>query len=253
MVFELENNSRTIGADSPEIAEKIKGWYKSFCKGDIVTTNIKTAEMSKVVENTFRDINIAFAKELAKICDREGMNVYELINIANKHPRVNILQPGPGVGGHCISVDPWFLVGDYPDIVNIILAARNVNDGMPDYVIGRMGSIMKENNITDISEVGLYGLTYKENVDDLRESPTLQMLERFKKYFVKGINVYDPMVKENKVCGQIQNFDEFIEKSKFIVVLVGHQHLKDNMNVLKDKIILDTRNIIEVGEKVYKL
>ncbi len=253
MVFELENNSRTIGADSPEIAEKIRSWYKSFCKGDIVLTDIKTAEMSKVVENTFRDINIAFANELAKICDREGMNVYELIKIANKHPRVNILQPGPGVGGHCISVDPWFLVGDYPDIVNIILAARHVNDGMPDYVIGRMGEIMRENGISDISEVGLYGLTYKENVDDLRESPTLQMLERFEKYFVKGINIYDPMVRENKVDGQTQDFDEFIKKSKLIVVLVGHQHLKDNLDALKGKIVLDTRNIIDLDKGVYKL
>ncbi len=253
MVYELENNSRTIGADSPEIAEEIRSWYKSFCKGDIVLTDIKTAEMSKVVENTFRDINIAFANELAKICEREGMNVYELIKIANKHPRVNILQPGPGVGGHCISVDPWFLVGDYPDIVNIILAARHVNDGMPDYVIGRMGKIMRENGITDVSEVGLYGLTYKENVDDLRESPTLQMLERFEKYFVKGINIYDPMVKTNKVEGQTQDFDEFVKKSKFIVVLVGHQHLKDNLDVLKDKVVLDTRNIIENAGKLYKL
>lgn len=253
MVFELENNSRTIGADSREIAEEIRTWYKSFCKGDIVLTDIKTAEMSKVVENTFRDINIAFANELAKICDREGMNVYELIGIANKHPRVNILQPGPGVGGHCISVDPWFLVGDYPDIVNIILAARHVNDAMPDYVIQRMGEIMRENGINDISEVGLYGLTYKENVDDLRESPTLQMLERFDKYFVKGINIFDPMVRDNRVAGQTQDFDEFIKKSKFIVVLVGHNHLKENEERFKNKIILDTRNIFEAGEKVYKL
>ncbi len=253
MVFELENNSRTIGADSREIAEEIRTWYKSFCKGDIVLTDIKTAEMSKVVENTFRDINIAFANELAKICDREGMNVYELIGIANKHPRVNILQPGPGVGGHCISVDPWFLVGDYPDIVNIILAARHVNDAMPDYVIQRMGEIMRENGINDISEVGLYGLTYKENVDDLRESPTLQMLERFDKYFVKGINIFDPMVRDNRVDGQTQDFDEFIKKSKFIVVLVGHNHLKENEERFKNKIILDTRNIFEAGEKVYKL
>ncbi len=253
MVFELKNNSRTIGADSPEIAEKIKGWYKSFCEGDIVTTDIKTAEMSKVVENTFRDINIAFANELAKICDREGMNVYELIKITNKHPRVNILQPGPGVGGHCISVDPWFLVGDYPDIVDIILAARHVNDGMPDYVIGKIGKIMRENGINDLSRVGLYGLTYKENVDDLRESPTLQMLERFEKYFVKGVNIYDPMIKENKFSGQTQNFDEFIENSELIVVLVGHQHIKDNSDRLKSKIVFDTRNIIQTADKLYKL
>ncbi len=253
MIYELEHNSRTIGADEPEIGEKIIGWYKSFCKGDIVLTDIKTAEMSKVVENTFRDINIAFANELAKICNRENMNVYELIKIANKHPRVNILQPGPGVGGHCISVDPWFLVGDYPDIVNIILAARHVNDGMPDYVIERMGAIMRENGISSIREVGFYGLTYKENVDDLRESPTLQMLERFEKYFAEGINVFDPMVKENKVKGQTQSFEEFIEKSRLIVVLVAHQHLKDNIAVLKDKIVLDTRNVVDEAEVVYKL
>ena len=253
MVYELENNSRTIGADEPEIAEEIRSWYKSFCKGDIVLTDIKTAEMSKVVENTFRDINIAFANELAKICDREGMDVYELIKIANKHPRVNILQPGPGVGGHCISVDPWFLVGDYPDIVNIILAARHVNDEMPDYVIEKIGRIMKENGIKDISEVGFYGLTYKEDVDDLRESPTLQMFERFEKYFVKGFNVYDPMVKENKVEGQTQDFDEFIKKSKFVVVLVGHKHIKDNLEALNGKIVLDTRNILNDGEKIYRL
>ena len=124
---------------------------------------------------------------------------------------------------------------------------------MPDYVIGKMGKIMRENGIDDLSQVGLYGLTYKENVDDLRESPTLQMLERFKKYFVKGVNVYDPMVKENKVLGQTQDFAEFIEKSKLIVVLVGHQHIKDNLDVLKTKIVLDTRNIIETANKLYKL
>lgn len=253
MVYELENNSRTIGADCPEIGEKIKSWYKSFCKGDIVVTDIKTAEMSKVVENTFRDINIAFANELAKICHRENMNVYELIGISNKHPRVNILQPGPGVGGHCISVDPWFLVGDYPDIVNIILAARHVNDGMPDYVISRIREIMNENGITDISKVGLYGLTYKENVDDLRESPTLQILERFERYFVKGVKIYDPMIKTNRVEGQIQSFDEFIEQSELIVVLVGHSHLFENNDALKNKIVLDTRNIIDEAGKLYKL
>lgn len=253
MVYELENNSRTIGADNKEIGEEIRSWYKSFCKGDVVVTDIKTAEMSKVVENTFRDINIAFANELAKICHRENMNVYELIKIANKHPRVNILQPGPGVGGHCISVDPWFLVGDYPDLVNVILGARQVNDGMPDYVISRIREVMNENNITDLAKVGLYGLTYKENVDDIRESPTLQLIEKLEKYFVKGIKVYDPMIKTNKMAGQMQDFDEFINGIDIVVVLVGHQHIHDNMNVLKNKIVIDTRNIVENAGKLYKL
>ena len=192
MVYELENNARTIGADSKEVGEEVKSWYKSFCKNEIVVTDIKTAEMSKVVENTFRDINIAFANELAKMCDREGMDVYELIRIANKHPRVNILTPGPGVGGHCISVDPWFLVGDYPDIVNVVLGAREVNDGMPQYVFDKIHKIMKEHNIKDYSNVGLYGLTYKENVDDMRESPTLQLLDIFEKYNIDNVKIYDP-------------------------------------------------------------
>jgi len=253
MVYELENNSRTIGADDVKIGEEVKSWYKSFCKGDIVVTNIKTAEMSKVVENTFRDINIAFANELTKICHRENLNVYELISIANKHPRVNILQPGPGVGGHCISVDPWFLVGDYPDIVNVIAAARHVNDNMPKYVISRIKEVMNENNITDLSKVGLYGLTYKENVDDLRESPTLQLLEHLEKYFVKGIKVYDPMINKNKVEGQIQDFKEFLNSVDIVVVMVGHKHLVENKEILKDKIVIDTRNVIDKAKKLYKL
>ena len=243
MIRELENNPRTIGADVREVGEEVKSWYKSFCKGDIVVTDIKTAEMSKVVENTYRDINIAFANELARICRRENMNVYELIRIANKHPRVNILNPGPGVGGHCISVDPWFLVGDYPDLVNIIKAAREVNDGQPDFVIDRIRDVMNENGITDISKVGLYGLTYKEDVDDTRESPTLQLIERLEKYFVKGIKVYDPMVKENIVEGQMQDFDEFLSSVDVVVILVGHSHIKNNLEKVNEKIVLDTRNL----------
>ena len=120
MVYELKHNSRTIGADDAEIGERVKKVYSSFCEGNIVITSIKVAEMTKVVENTFRDINIAYANELVKICEKAGVDVYEVIRISNAHPRVNILQPGPGVGGHCISVDPWFLVGDYPMEANLI-------------------------------------------------------------------------------------------------------------------------------------
>lgn len=253
MVYELSNNSRTIGADSKEIGMLVKEWYESFCKGDIVVTDIKTAELSKVVENTFRDINIAFANELSRICRRENMNVYELINIANKHPRVNILTPGPGVGGHCISVDPWFLVGDYPDLVDIIKAAREVNDSQPDFVIDRIRDVMHEKGITDISKVGLYGLTYKENVDDMRESPTLQMLEKLERYFVKGIKVYDPWVTEESVENQYSDFDKFLEDTEIIVIMVSHDHLKNNLDKVSDKIILDTKNIIPFEKNVYKI
>ena len=144
MIYELLHNNRTIGADSKEIGEKIKNLYASFCQGEIIVTDIRTAEMTKVVENTFRAVNIAFANELAKICRYDNMDVYEIIKICNMHPRVNILQPGPGVGGHCISVDPWFLVGDYPSIAKVIDESMKTNDGMPDFVLNRIYEIMKE-------------------------------------------------------------------------------------------------------------
>ena len=247
MVYELEHNSRTIGADDVKIGEKIKDIYATFCKGEIVVTDIRTAEMTKVVENTFRDINIAFANELAKICRSDNMDVYEIIRIANKHPRVNILQPGPGVGGHCISVDPWFLVGDYPGLANIILAARKINDSMPEFVLERVNTIMEENGMTDVSRVGFYGLTYKENVDDMRESPTLQMLDSMKKHLCgNSVKVYDPFITEDVVKGQYHDLDKFLADVDFVVLLVGHDEIKENMDKLSGKVILDTRKICDL-------
>ena len=241
MIYELRHNSRTIGADCKEVADQIREVYSSFCQGNIVTTDIRTAEMTKVVENTFRDINIAFANELAKICRQDHMDVHEIIRIANMHPRVNILQPGPGVGGHCISVDPWFLVGDYPEIANLIHQARKINDGMPEFVLERIASIMKENNIKDVSRVGLYGLTYKEDVDDIRESPTLQLLECMERHLAHGVKVFDPMVATKMVDNQYDDFDAFVNDVDLVVIMVGHSHLKETMDMIKDKVILDTR------------
>ncbi|MDI6452386.1 nucleotide sugar dehydrogenase [Peloplasma aerotolerans] len=252
MIYELENNSRTIGADSIEIANKIKTVYSSFCKGEIVVTDIRSAEMSKVVENTYRDINIAFANELAKICRSDNMDVYEIIKIANKHPRVNILQPGPGVGGHCISVDPWFLVGDYPDLTNLILSARKVNDSMPNHVLKRISFIMKENNIRNVSDVGLYGLTYKENVDDTRESPTLQLLKQMEEHLSFGVKVYDPYIKSHLVENQYFDFNLFINDIKILVIMVAHKQIIENINLLSEIIIFDTKNIVQ-KKGVYKL
>lgn len=252
IICELENNARTIGADKKEIGEIVKSIYKSFCNGDIVVTDIRTAEMTKVVENTFRDINIAFANELAKICRSDNMDVYEIIKIANMHPRVNILSPGPGVGGHCISVDPWFLVGDYPGLANIILAARKINDSMPEFVLERIHNIMKENNISEFTQVGLYGLTYKENVDDVRESPTLQLLESMDKHLAPRLKVYDPYITGDITINQYHNFDRFLEDISFIVIMVGHNEIKNNLDKLHNKIVLDTRNIYH-DEGVYKL
>ena len=244
MVYELQHNSRTIGADEPAIGEKVKAAYATFCQGEIVVTDIRTAEMTKVVENTFRDINIAYANELAKICRSDGMDVYEIIRIANKHPRVNIRNPGPGVGGHCISVDPWFLVGDYPMLAKLIKCARLTNDSMPEFVLGRIADVMRERGITDARRVGLYGLTYKEDVDDVRESPTLQMLENLERHLAAGqVKVYDPMVKRDLVPNQYHDFDAFLRDVDLVVILVGHSKLKAQMDKLRDKVVLDTRHI----------
>lgn len=252
MIEELVYNNRTIGADSLGIAEKVKKIYASFCEGDIVCTDIKTAEMSKVVENAYRDINIAYANELVKICKKAGVDVYELIHIANKHPRVKILTPGPGVGGHCISVDPWFLVGDYPGLANIILAARKINDSMPEYVLERISEIMEEKGIESVSRVGLYGITYKENVDDTRESPTLQLLECMRKHLAKGIRVYDPYVKADIVENQYHNFELFISEIDLFVLMVGHDEIKEKYDRIKHLAIFDTRNVLQ-GETIYRL
>lgn len=252
MIYELEHNNRTIGADDENIGQKIKKLYQTFCRGEITVTDIKTAEMTKVVENTYRDINIAFANELTKICRTDNLDVYEIIRIANMHPRVNILSPGPGVGGHCISVDPWFLVGDYPGLANIILAARKINDSMPEFVLERMAEIMEENGITEVSRVGLYGLTYKENVDDVRESPTLQLLECMKKHLAGEIKVYDPFIHENIVKKQYQDYREFLNNIDMVVIMVSHRHLLRNLELLKNKVVLDTKNVCN-GLNAYKL
>ncbi|HGF7610479.1 TPA: nucleotide sugar dehydrogenase, partial [Enterococcus faecium] len=213
MIKELQFNSRTIGADEPEIAEKVKEIYSTFCEGEIVCTDIRTAEMTKVVENTFRAINIAYANELTKIARHDGLDVHEIIRIANMHPRVNILSPGPGVGGHCIPVDPWFLVGDYPRLTQLISTALEINESMPELVLERLVAIMKENNITDRNKIGIYGMTYKQDVDDIRESPTVQLFEKMKSSFAEPFRVFDPMIKEKIMDNQVMDFDKFLNDS----------------------------------------
>lgn len=246
MVYELLHNNRTIGADDREIGEKIKKLYSSFCQGEIVVTDIKTAEMTKVVENTFRAVNIAFANELARICRHDNMDVYEIIKICNMHPRVNILQPGPGVGGHCISVDPWFLVGDYPSLAKVIDESMKTNDSQPDFVLNRIYEIMKENGLTDVKRVGLYGLTYKENVDDMRESPTLQLLESQERHLATGLKVYDPFITKNVVANQYHDLDTFLNDVDMVVIMVKHNEIKENVDKLNGKVVLDCHNIIKL-------
>ncbi len=255
MVSELLHNNRTIGADSPEVGERMKGYYASFCQGDIVVTDIRTAEMTKVVENTYRAVNIAFANELSRICRHDGMDVYEIIRICNMHPRVNILQPGPGVGGHCISVDPWFLVGDYPQLAKVIDESMKTNDSQPTFVLNRIHEIMRDNGITDNRRVGLYGLTYKENVDDFRESPALQLLEAQERHLARPLKCYDPFLEGHKIAvNQYASYDDFLAGLDMVVIMVKHAHIIENLDSLRGKVVLDCCNICPKGmERVYHI
>lgn len=250
MIEELKHNSRTIGADNKAAGEKVKEIYGSFCDGEIICTDIRTAEMTKVVENTYRGINIAFANELTKIARHDDLDVHEIIKIANMHPRVNILSPGPGVGGHCIPVDPWFLVGDYPRLTSLISTALEINESMPEMVLERIHDIMKENGITDRNEVGIYGLTYKPDVDDVRESPTMQLFEKMAGHFAEPFKVYDPMVKEQFLDNQLMDFEAFLNDSKIVVIMIEHTHLKENLAELEGKLVLDTHNLIPDAYKL---
>lgn len=245
MIYELLHNDRTIGADQ-DTGERIKELYSSFCKGNITITSIKVAEMTKVVENTFRAVNIAFANELSKICWYNGLDVHEIIRVCNMHPRVNILCPGPGVGGHCIPVDPWFLVGEYPNVTKIIRESLLVNESMPEFVVMRIYEVMQEHKMTDISRIGLYGMTYKEDVDDCRESPTLQILDYQKKHLSQPMKVYDPLVKRNIVENQYHELEQFLNDVDLIVIMVAHREIVNKANLLSKKIILDTRNILHL-------
>lgn len=245
MLYELIHNDRTIGADDIEVGNAVKELYASFCQGEIILTDIKTAEMTKVIENTFRCVNIAFANELAKICDAENMDVYEVIRICNRHPRVNILTPGPGVGGHCIPVDPWFLVGDHPELTEVIRSSLEVNRSMPQYVLDKISDICEKKGIAP-ERVGLYGLAFKENVDDYRESPTLQLLK------LRRFISYDPCIKRDIVENQLHDLDTFLEKTDMVVIMVGHSELRENMAKLSGKVVLDTRNICTLPD-TYRL
>ncbi len=242
MLYELEENNRTIGADDPVVGKQIQSVYASFCKGSITLTDIRTAEMTKVVENTYRAVNIALSNELLKLCRSEGLDVQEILRICNQHPRVNLLQPGPGVGGHCIPIDPWFLVGDAPEETPLIREALRVNESMPSYVLSRLQQLMNEHQIP-MDRVGLYGLTYKENVDDVRESPTLQLLDAIQRAGLPAPQVYDPLVSRSIVPQQHHDRSTFHDAVDLVVVLVGHDELRSSPAQFQDKIVLDTRGL----------
>ncbi len=244
MVHELKTNSRTIGADNPEVLEKVANLYSKITTGKIVKTSIYNAELTKVVENTFRAVNIAFSNELLKLGSYYNFDPYEIINICNLHPRVKILNPGPGVGGHCIPIDPWFLVGNWPLHTQLIKLALEINEGMPEFLLKHINKIKKIHNISDNTKIGIYGLTYKENVDDVRESPSLQLLSLIERGLGGHLKSFDPKLSTQLIKGQVLNFDDFLKGLDFVIVMVKHSHLKLNLDSLKNKVILDAHNFV---------
>ena len=238
VIHELEQNDRAIGGIDEASTEKAVSFYKYFVKGELHKTNSQTAEMCKLVENSSRDVQIAFANELSMICDKANINVWELIRLANKHPRVNILQPGTGVGGHCIAVDPWFIVSEFPEEAKIIRSAREINNYKTEWAIEKVKSTALRFKIDNGREavIACMGLAFKPNIDDLRQSPALHVAEKLGE---DGFSVLfvEPNLKEHPKY-TLTNTKEASEKADIIVFLVAHQDFK-GLNLNGNKQILD--------------
>ncbi len=232
---ELVENDRVIGGMTNACSEAAIDLYKIFVLGECVITNARTAEMAKLTENSFRDVNIAFANELSMICDELDINVWELIALANRHPRVNILQPGPGVGGHCIAVDPWFIVSKTPELANLIRTAREVNDANPDWVIKKVqaavGAYLMDNPDKTAKDVTIacYGLTFKADIDDLRQSPALEIVKELTERHSGNVLVIEPNITELPTCLEQVELVSSDEASKAVdihVLLVAHKEFQ---------------------------
>ena len=244
ILFELENNERAIGGLDQASSDKAAAFYSLFVKGNLHKTNSRTAEMCKLVENSYRDANIAFANELSMICDKAGINVWELITLANKHPRVNILTPGPGVGGHCIAVDPWFIVHDFPDESKIIRASREVNNHKPEWVIEKVTKAASNFSAKMKREpiIACMGLTFKPDIDDLRESPSLEITENLIRSNFNVIAV-EPNIEKSKSINLV-GYEDAIEKADILLFLVAHKVFKAiDLDSLKGKVVVDVCGI----------
>lgn len=245
---ELRTNDRIVGGQTPEATKRATAIYSSFCKGELLPTNDVTAEMAKLTENSFRDVNIAFANELSLIADKLDIDVWELIELANHHPRVNILQPGPGVGGHCIAVDPWFIVSADPENSKLIHTARNVNDGKPGWVISKVKEAIER---TGASKVAVLGLAFKADIDDLRESPALNIaVDLAEELEDTTFLVAEPNVDElpKRLKGfdnaQLSEYAQAINDADVILLLVDHKEFKDlDVQLLDGKEVVDTKGI----------
>ncbi|MGG2053003.1 nucleotide sugar dehydrogenase [Lysinibacillus pakistanensis] len=242
---ELVNNDRIVGGIDEQSALMTKELYQTFVNGTIHLTDATTAELVKVMENTYRDVNIAFANELAKLAEKLDVNIWEAIKFANYHPRVNVHFPGPGVGGHCIAVDPWFLVELGGEQAQIIHLSRNTNDSMPSFTAQKTQAILNQNKIAG-GKVAVLGLAFKGNVDDMRESPSTIVIEELQNLGLEVIS-YDPHIKENKHTTQTQSLEEATKDADIIVVLTDHNEFKALSAadiIAQSKIVFDTKNCL---------
>ena len=242
ILIELVENDRVVGGINEESTKVAVEFYEEFVRGDVLATSAKTAEMVKLTENSSRDVQIAFANELSMICDAETINTWEVIGLANRHPRVNILNPGPGVGGHCIAVDPWFIVDRSPEHSKLIRTAREVNDSKPDWVIDRVRRCAdKFKNPT----IACLGLAFKADVDDLRESPAFDIVKKLKAMNVGKLLVCEPNLKEHEDF-ELCNIEEAVKAADIILLLVDHRKFKAlKATELVEKVVIDTRGIIK--------
>jgi len=250
VVRELVENDRVIGGMSKRCSERSVELYKTFVQGDCVITNARTAEMAKLTENSCRDVQIAFANELSMICDKLDIDVWELISLANRHPRINILQPGPGVGGHCIAVDPWFIVSKTPEEAQIIHTARKVNDAKPEWVINKVKIAISdflqanpEKTAKDVT-VACYGLAFKPDIDDLRESPALSITKEISLIHAGKILAIEPNIDLIKIAGiRLVTIEESLLKADIHVVLVDHKQFRDKNIRINSKYLIDVKGI----------
>lgn len=257
VIHELVSNDRIIGGITKECSARAISLYKVFIEGECIETDSRTAEMCKLTENSFRDVNIAFANELSIICGKLGINVWELISLANRHPRVNVLKPGPGVGGHCIAVDPWFIVHSAPEQAKLIRAAREVNDYKPHWVLEKVKQEIAnfvaanpgrtESDIT----ISCFGLAFKPDIDDLRESPALDIAAEIAKSHPGRVIVVEPNISALPASldkGELRTPEDALAKSQIVVMLVPHKpFLALKKPLFADKLIVDTCGFLSTG------
>lgn len=240
ILVELVENNRIVGGINQASSEAVRDLYKTFVKGEIYLTDATTAEMCKLMENTFRDVNIALANELAKLCEHMGINAWDVIKYSNKHPRVNLHMPGPGVGGHCLAVDPWFIVEKEPELAKIIKLSRMTNDGMPHHVYERSKAILS--GISGKKKVTILGATYKPNIDDMRESPIMELFELFRHDNDFDVCIFDPHIAAHDFV--VKNLEEAVSESHLIILGVNHDEFA-NINYSKLKPLMAEPNIFD--------